>query len=217
MGSRKRGPLAALSDNSERFLCSEAPSLRFLTVVASLLSFSSASPSAGRQRCAFWMPCSRAPRFRASRSGPGIALSGIAFWSAALLGVALPSVVLLGVSLSDDIALSGVSLSIGCLAPDRHRVLDRASLSRAALRPGSLALALERRRAFERRRARACCASSAAKLIGGLPTARWLGCLTGLRRLGGQAAKRPQQSSTLLSRIGLGLLNNQRRRGRGIH
>lgn len=114
VGGRKRGPLAAFSDNSERFLCSEAPSWRFLTVVASLLSAFSVLPSAGRQRCAFWMPCSRAPRFRASRSGPGIALSGIAFWSAALLGV----------SLSDDIALSGVSLSIGCLAPDRHRVLD---------------------------------------------------------------------------------------------
>ena len=51
MGSRKRGPLAALSDNSERFLCSEAPSLRFLTVVASLLSFSSALFSAGWRRC----------------------------------------------------------------------------------------------------------------------------------------------------------------------
>ena len=62
-----------------------------------------------------------------------------------------------------------------------------------------------------------CRANSAAELIGGLPTARWLGCLAGLRRLGSQAAKRPQQSSTLLSRIGLGLLNNQRRRGRGIH
>ena len=51
VGSRKRGPLAAFSDNSERFLCSEAPSWRFLTVVASLLSFSSALPFAGRQRC----------------------------------------------------------------------------------------------------------------------------------------------------------------------
>ena len=182
-----------------------------------MLSTFSVLPSAGRQRCAFWMPCSRVPRFRASRSGPGIALSGIAFWSAALPGAMLPSVVLLGVSLSNGIAFSGVSLSIGCFAPDRHRVLDRAPLSRAASRPGSLALALEQRCAFERRRARACCANSAAKLIGGLPTARWLGCLTGLRRLDGQAAKRPQQSSTLLSRIGLGLLNNQRRRGRGIH
>ena len=38
VGSRKRGPLAAFSDNSERFLCSEAPSWHFLTVVASLLS-----------------------------------------------------------------------------------------------------------------------------------------------------------------------------------
>lgn len=62
VGSRKRGPLAAFSDNSERFLCSEAPSWHSLTVVASLLSFSSASPSAGRQRCAFWTPCSRASR-----------------------------------------------------------------------------------------------------------------------------------------------------------
>ena len=104
VGSRKRGPLAAFSDNSERCLCSEAPSWRFLTVVASLLSAFSALPSAGRQRCAFWMPCSRAPR------------------------------------------------------------------------PGCLALALERRRAFERRRVRACCANSAAELIGGLLTARWPGC-----------------------------------------
>lgn len=145
VGSRKRGPLAAFSDNSERFLCSEAPSLRFLTVVASLLSAFSALPSAGRQRCGFWMSCSRASR------------------------------------------------------------------------PGSLALAPERRCAFERHRAPECCANSAAELIGGLPTARWPGCLTGLRRLGGQAANRLQQSSTLLSRIGLGLLNNQRRLGRGIH
>lgn len=52
-GAEKRGPLAAFSDNSERFLCSEAPSWRFLTVVASLLSFSSVLPSAGRQRCGF--------------------------------------------------------------------------------------------------------------------------------------------------------------------
>lgn len=85
MGSRKRGPLAAFSDNSARFLCSEAPSWHFLTALASLLSTFSVLPSAGRQRCGF------------------------------------------------------------------------------------------------------------------------------------QAAKRPQQSSTLLARIGLGLLNNQRRRGRGIH
>lgn len=32
MGSLKRGPLAAFSDNSERFLCKEAPSWHFLPV-----------------------------------------------------------------------------------------------------------------------------------------------------------------------------------------
>ena len=32
MGSLKRGPLAAFSDNSERFLCREAPSWHFLPV-----------------------------------------------------------------------------------------------------------------------------------------------------------------------------------------
>lgn len=45
------GPIVAFSTNSGSIICSEAPSWRFLTVVASLLSFSSALPFAGRQRC----------------------------------------------------------------------------------------------------------------------------------------------------------------------
>lgn len=100
MGSLKRGPLAAFSDNSERFLCSEAPSWRFLTVLASL-------PSAPERRILDWV---RALECRAlGRCAPGITF---------------PSVALLGGSLSNDIVFSGVSLSIDCLAPDWHRVLD---------------------------------------------------------------------------------------------
>lgn len=51
MGSLKRGPLAAFSDNSERFLCREAPSWHFLSVLVSLLGASSALFSAGWRRC----------------------------------------------------------------------------------------------------------------------------------------------------------------------
>ena len=47
MGSLKRGPLAAFSDNSERFLCRKAPSWHFLPVLISLLGVSSALFSAG--------------------------------------------------------------------------------------------------------------------------------------------------------------------------
>mgnify|MGYP007120849719 FL=1 len=47
MGSLKRGPLAAFSDNSERFLCREAPLWHFLPVLISLWGVSSALFSAG--------------------------------------------------------------------------------------------------------------------------------------------------------------------------
>lgn len=42
MGSLKRGPLAAFSGNSERFLCREAPLWHFLPVLISLRGVSSA-------------------------------------------------------------------------------------------------------------------------------------------------------------------------------
>ena len=51
MGSLKRGPLAAFSDNSERFLCREAPLWHFLPVLISLPGVSSALFSAGWRRC----------------------------------------------------------------------------------------------------------------------------------------------------------------------
>lgn len=47
MGSLKRGPLAAFSDNSERFLCREAPLWHFLPALISLWGVSSALFSAG--------------------------------------------------------------------------------------------------------------------------------------------------------------------------
>lgn len=47
MGSLKRGPLAAFSDNSERFLCREAPLWHFLPFLISLPGVSSALFSAG--------------------------------------------------------------------------------------------------------------------------------------------------------------------------
>ena len=51
MGSLKRGPLAAFSGNSERFLCREAPLWHFLPVLVSLLGVSSVLFSAGWRRC----------------------------------------------------------------------------------------------------------------------------------------------------------------------
>lgn len=51
IGGLKRGPLAAFSDNSERFLCREAPLWHFLPVLVSLLGVSSALFSAGWRRC----------------------------------------------------------------------------------------------------------------------------------------------------------------------